>query len=509
MSNYQKKIISLKDVVSKIKSSRNKKEKIGLSHGVFDLLHLGHVTHFNEAKKKVDILIVSVTSDQNVSKGPGRPVFNHLQRMEMISNLETVDYVVLSETISSSEVINLIKPDIYFKGPDYKDNSKDFTKKIIEENNLVKKMGGSTYYTSSKKYSSTDLLQKFQLVKKKNSTAINKIKKKFSFDKIKNLIDDLQKIKPLVLGEVIIDQYVFCEALGKSGKEPTLVLRDLNEELYLGGAGAIANHLSSFCKKTQLLSLLGQNKDKIKFIKKNLKSGINLNYIEKKNSPTIIKKRYLDRFSKYKLLGVYTLNDKMISNQENKNLTKKFLSANKKTDLTILSDYGHGFINKKFAREVIKKSKFIAVNAQINASNFSHHSLDYYKNIDFMIINESELRHEMRERDKDVFSLTKNLSKKLNIKYLAVTRGSEGAILYHGQKKLFYNTVAYTNNVIDKVGAGDAMLSILSICLFKKIDIDLSLLISSFCAVQSVKTVGNKSSLSKSSLLKDIFHFLA
>ena len=95
MSNYQKKIISFKDIVSKIKSSRNKKEKIGLSHGVFDLLHLGHVAHFNEAKKKVDILIVSVTSDQNVSKGPGRPVFNHLQRMEMISNLETVDYVVL------------------------------------------------------------------------------------------------------------------------------------------------------------------------------------------------------------------------------------------------------------------------------------------------------------------------------------------------------------------------------------------------------------------------------
>ena len=84
-----------------------------------------------------------------------------------------------------------------------------------------------------------------------------------------------------------------------------------------------------------------------------------------------------------------------------------------------------------------------------------------------MIINESELRHEMRERDKDVFSLTKNLSKKFNIKYLAVTRGSSGAILYHGQK-LFYNTVVY-NNVIDKVGAGDAMLSILSICLFKKL----------------------------------------
>ena len=96
-----------------------------------------------------------------------------------------------------------------------------------------------------------------------------------------------------------------------------------------------------------------------------------------------------------------------------------------------------------------------------------------------MIINEGELRHEMRERDANVSSLTKSLSKKLNIKYLAVTRGSQGAILYHSRKNLFYNTVAYTDTVIDKVGAGDTMLSILAICLFKKIDIDLSLLISS------------------------------
>ena len=99
----------------------------------------------------------------------------------------------------------------------------------------------------------TDLLQKFQLVKKNNSGPIKKIKEKFSFDKIKNLIT-IYKRKPLVLGEVIIDQYVFCEALGKSGKEPTLVLRDLSEELYLGGAGAIANHLSSFCKNSSIKS---------------------------------------------------------------------------------------------------------------------------------------------------------------------------------------------------------------------------------------------------------------
>ena len=135
-----KKIIDIEELSKKLKEIRIKRKMtIGLSHGVFDLVHLGHIFHFNEAKKKVDILIVSVTSDKYVFKGPGRPFFSQEQRMEVISNLESVDYVTLSDSDSSLNIINSVKPNIYFKGPDYKDNSKDFTKKIIQENNLVKK----------------------------------------------------------------------------------------------------------------------------------------------------------------------------------------------------------------------------------------------------------------------------------------------------------------------------------------------------------------------------------
>ena len=61
------------------------------------------------------------------------------------------------------------------------------------------------------------------------------------------LIDNFKKLKVLVIGETIIDQYVFCEALGKSGKEPVLVLRDIKTEEYLGGAAALSRHLSQFC----------------------------------------------------------------------------------------------------------------------------------------------------------------------------------------------------------------------------------------------------------------------
>ena len=202
------------------------------------------------------------------------------------------------------------------------------------------------------------------------------------------------------------------------------------------------------------------------------------------------------------------MNDCVITETENKNLMLKFLRIKNKTDLTILSDYGHGFISKTFSRKLIKQSKFIAVNAQINAANFGHHSLENYHNVDFMIINENELKHEMRSKSDKIHKLMKSLCSKLKIKFLAVTRGSSGVILYNKSKNSFYYSEAFADKIVDKVGAGDTMLSILSICLYKNIDPDLSLLISSFCAAQSVKSIGNKFSLDKSILLKDLQHYL-
>ncbi len=96
-----KKIISSKEL-SKIK---NKKNKIVLCHGVFDVLHLGHIHHFNSAKKKGDLLVISLTDDEFVNKGPGRPFFNSVKRAEYISNIESFKKV-LSGTLSFSKVIS-------------------------------------------------------------------------------------------------------------------------------------------------------------------------------------------------------------------------------------------------------------------------------------------------------------------------------------------------------------------------------------------------------------------
>jgi len=502
------KILFKNEVKKKLELLNNKKKIIGLSHGVFDLLHLGHIRHFQETKKLCDTLIVSVTDDKFVFKGPGRPKFKTKERMEAIAALELVDYVILSDSLSAEQNISLIRPKFYFKGPDYKNNSEDVTGKINFENKIVKKFGGKTVYTSAAKFSSTHLLNYHENLGKPKDHLKEYIKKKFTFSEIKNLIFNLKSVKPLIIGEVIIDEYNFCEALGKSGKEPMLVVRDVYKEQYLGGSGAICNHLSSFNDNVKLLSYIGEYKEDLNFIKKKLNKNTTFNFIKKKNSPTIIKKRFIDEIVKSKILGIYSLNDTFISNTEEKKLINKFNILTKKSDLSIISDYGHGLITKNFAEKIIKKSKFVAANSQINSSNIGYHTLDFYKNVDLMIINEKELRHEMRSKHEKIPFLMKKLSDKMKFKYLVVTRGNSGCLLYKRANKKFYNSKAYSTLTVDKIGAGDTMLSILAVCLLKKIDINLSLMISSFCAAQSVKTIGNKFAVDKSLLLKDLEHYL-
>ena len=155
-----------------------------------------------------------------------------------------------------------------------------YLEKIKDEVKAVKNAGGKIFYTEDITFSSSKLLNEYVDIRSNmQKTIIKKIKQKYSFAKIRTLIEGFKKIKVLVLGETIIDQYVFCEALGKSGKEPVLVLRDLKTEEYLGGAAAISRHLSPFCKKISLFTMIGQKGEYLNQIKKKLPKNVSLKYI--------------------------------------------------------------------------------------------------------------------------------------------------------------------------------------------------------------------------------------
>ena len=504
----RKKIKSLEEISKIISLKKSKGKKIVQCHGVFDLLHIGHIKHFKEAKTFGDILVVSITPDKFVNKGPGRPAFSTLLRLEALAALEYIDYVVANKWPTAENVIQMIKADFYCKGPDYKDHSDDITGKIKDEEDAVNSVGGKIIYTDDITFSSSNLLNKYgDIHSQEQESFIRNLSANFSFDDIQSKLDDILDLKVLVIGETIIDQYVFCEALGKSGKEPVLALRDLETQNYLGGSLAIARHLSDFCKEVSVLSFLGERDSFKSFIEENIEENIHLNFLIKSNSPTILKRRFVDNIDQKKILGVYSINDDLITQDEEKQFIDSFDRLSKEHDLVIISDYGHGLITTKVAQHISKSKNFISLNAQINAANIGTHSIRKYQDIDCLIINANELCHEMRQRDGELEALAKQLKELINSDFISVTKGKEGAFLLNGNKSSI-DCPGFATEVVDKIGSGDALLALLSVCLYSKINGDLALFIASLAAAQSVETIGNSIPVNKIKLLKTMSHFL-
>ena len=147
------------------------------------------------------------------------------------------------------------------------------------------------------------------------------------------------------------------------------------------------------------------------------------------------------------------------------------------------------------------------MNAQVNAANIGTHNIRKYKDINCLIINETELRHEMRQREGDIQKMAATLKGLINANYITVTQGIKGAFLLN-DSKLPVICPGFATQVVDKIGSGDALLALLSVCLYSEIDDDLSLFIASLAAAQSVESIGNSKPVNKVSLLKTISHSL-
>jgi len=142
-----RKILNIEELSKVISSLKKEGKKIVQCHGCFDLLHPGHVMHFKAAKNFGDVLVVSITEDMYVNKGPDRPIFNEQIRVENLSAIEYIDYVTINKAPKATPAIEKIRPDYYVKGQDYKDPDEDFTGGILEEKEAVEKVGGELVFT--------------------------------------------------------------------------------------------------------------------------------------------------------------------------------------------------------------------------------------------------------------------------------------------------------------------------------------------------------------------------
>ena len=500
------KILDLK----KLKKIRTKflRKKIILCHGVFDLLHVGHINYFKSAKKYGNILVVSVTADKFVNKGPGRPVFSINDRLKFLQEIECIDYVYVSNDSTAEKVIKNLKPNFYCKGNDYSKNQIKDDKNLKKEINALKVVKGKFIIIKEISFSSSQFINKnsLQNFSQECKNYINSIRKKFNLNQIMQNFNTIKKKKVLIIGETMIDRYITTEAIGKSGKDAMIVLKPKKEIKFLGGAAYIANLCSTFVKDIKIMSFLGKENTGKKFVLGNLNKNIKHNFLLKKNSPTITKLRYLDVFKKTKIIGVYDLNDDLISKAEEKNFYNLLKKNIDKFDIIIVADYGHGIITEKIRKLILTRNNKVFLNTQINSFNRGYHTVFKYKKMNTLVMNEGELRYELRDRNSNISNLVKNLSKKISVKNIIVTRGANGATLVESKKNNTVSCPAFNQKNIDTIGAGDTFFALCALLIGSKIDNRIGMLMGSIAASFSIDQLSKKLTFNNKILKRYLTH---
>ena len=498
------KIQSLDTLASILGTLQSEGKKIVLCHGVFDLLHIGHLRYFNQAAQMGDVLVVTLTQDQYVNKGPGRPAFGEMLRAETLSNISCIDYVAINQWPTAIETIQLLKPNIYVKGSEYKDATKDLTGNIQKEADAIHNIGGEIRFTEDITFSSSRLLVDFSSAyTAEQRSYIHMLREKYSMDDIHSWFSVMKSKKVMLVGEIIVDEYVQCKALGKSGKEPVLVVQQLNGQIFMGGILAIANHLSEFCSEVVIYSYLGEKREYEEEIQKQLPSNVRLYTIAKKGAPTIHKKRYIDEYSQSRILGVYDLEDGLIDKDEEAELLTEISKSITDFDLVIVADYGHGLLSPQIVDYICEHAPYLALNTQINASNRGFHTISKYPKGDLVCIHEGELRQDYRSITAPIEELMVTLYTRMSCQEMIITQGKSG-IKGYSDKEGFLHCPAFAHKVIDRVGAGDSVLALTALCFSSGVPRDIALLLGNFAGAQSVSTVCNEHGVSRELILKSL-----
>lgn len=504
------KIKRLKDLVKIVERLKKEGKKVVLCHGVFDLLHPGHIRHFASAKKHGDILIVSITADKYVKKGPGRPVFNEHLRSEVLSAINYIDFITISNFDSSIEVIKRIKPDFYVKGPDYKNrkNIANVPRKLGDEAEAVKKGGGKIIFTDDILFSSSKLINDYLTVyPAKTHKYLDRLRSKYTSDYIIEKLASFTQLKVMIIGDAIIDQYHYCLPMGKSSKEPVMVHQYNSEESFAGGTLATVNHLASLSKKLTLVTLLGKKRSFKSFIGKRLKPGVNPVFFFKPNNHTIIKRRYVDLLTRQKLFQISYLKEDYIGGKLEREIVKYIKSNIKKYDLVVVNDFGHGLMTKRIIKTICNNAKFLALNVQANSANYGFNIVTKYPKADFICIDEQEIRLATHDKFSELEGLIRKVYKKMKCRQMIITQGGKGSISY-SDKEGFYETPALTDKVIDRVGAGDALFAIATPCSYGGMEKELVSFVGNVAGALKVQNVGNKTPIEFGDLARFITRLL-
>lgn len=499
------KIVSIEQLSEIVKSIQNSGRTVIQAHGTFDLVHLGHVKHLEAAKKHADVLVVTLTADAYVNKGPSRPVFNEQLRAEMLSALEVVDYVAINHHLDAVPAISSIKANFYAKGQDYINPEGDVTGKITEERKAIEATGGEIIFTEEIMFSSTELINRnFNIYEPHLNSHISGLRENDGLEQLTKMIDSIKNMKVLLVGDAIIDDYHYVVPMAKASKENIIATRYQDCEQFAGGVFATANHVASFCEQVEIITCLGGRNDYKEFIQSHLKPNVKLTVITRQDAPTICKRRFVESSYMRKLFEICYMDDEPLMRDLEMEFNELIASRINNYDVVIANDFGHGLIGRSTVELLCSKARFLATNTQSNSANIGYNLIHKYPRSDYVCIDAPEARFAVTDKLSPIEDvISKYLPQKINCSKFIVTHGKHGCVT-HERGGVIHTIPAVAKSVVDTVGAGDAFLAVTAPLVATGAPLNQIGFIGNIVGALKVAIVGHQHSVEKVNVLKSI-----
>ncbi len=457
MFQYERKVKTVEELC-KLIGPRPRARKVIMCHGVFDIVHPGHVRHLIYAKSKGDVLVVSVTADEHIAKGNVRPYVPETLRAINLAAFEMVDYVIIDRDPTPLANLRQIQPDYYAKGYEYVAGS--LHPKTQEELRVLESYGGEVLFTPGDiVYSSSRLIDQSPPDIASDKLLVLMKGEGLTFDDLRDAAVKLSGIRVHVVGDTIVDSYTQCSMIGGVAKTPTMSVRFESKQDFTGGAAVVAKHLRAAGGDVVFSTVLGDDALKDQVLEDLAAHGIRCLPIVDPTRPTTSKNAIV--VAGYRLLKIDTLDNRSVSEKVLKQLTLQVSGT--AADAVVYSDFRHGIFDRHTIPDLvaaIPRNAFRAADSQV-ASRWGN--ILEFKGFDLITPNEREARFALGDQDSVVRPLGVELFTRARCKTLMLKLGDRGMITFRDRPpadaRSFFSLDSFVERAVDPVGAGDALLA--------------------------------------------------
>ena len=482
--SYSNKIVSTNDAIALNAAN------VALCYGHFNLIHPGHLRYLQHAKTLATKLVIIVVSDKELDKDSFGQHFNEEERAESLANLQIVDHVIILNNSTLDKLIDVIKPEVLVLGKEYEQVQ---SKRIALAINAVHRQGRVVFHAGEAHYATSNLLHGNVLdIEKTSIDSFKAICKnhKLTLNTLQDRLNSFPNSKLLVIGDTIVDNYVACDAIGMSAEAPVLVVKELENREFLGGAAIVASHVRALGAQCHYISVVGEDSSSRMVAKVLEERSVSTDLLIDSSRPTTYKTRYM--VENQKLFRVSRIKDHKISKNIEQKIINKLNKLAPDIDGIMVSDFVYGVITQSILDTISRLSK------QYNIKLFGDlqcssqiGNVTKFNGFDIITPTEKESRIALDDNESGIEWVATTLLKDTNSKNMLMKLGSDGFIAYSSNLADRQDFPALSVNPVDVTGAGDSLFAAMSVSLSSGASLIEASVIGTCMASLAVKEVGN------------------